>query len=112
MRESAPDESNRPSHRTRFFPIALLLIFLFGVGIYALRYELRSAALLIQFLSPQASGLLVRLEQHQLDEQDVVIPSAQAPCAAGCISRAGLLIRGAWFWFLAFIIWELTSPAS
>jgi pimeloyl-ACP methyl ester carboxylesterase len=77
MRESAPDESNRPSHRTRFFPIALLLIFLFGVGIYALRYELRSAALLIQFLSPQASGLLVRLEQHQLDEQDVVIPSAQ-----------------------------------
>src|ERR1700686_1618070 len=77
MRESAPVESNRPSHRFKFFSIALLLIFLFGAGVYALRYELRSAALLIQFLNPHASGLLVRMERHQLAERGLVMPTAQ-----------------------------------
>jgi pimeloyl-ACP methyl ester carboxylesterase len=77
MSESTPVESNRRSHHFKLYSIMLLPILLFGGAIYALRYELRSAAVLIQFLDPHNSSLLVRLERHQLDTQDVTIPAAQ-----------------------------------
>jgi hypothetical protein len=57
----------------KFLWILPLLILLPAAGIYLLRYELRSSAFLIQFLNPHASGLLVRLERHALDAQEVTI---------------------------------------
>jgi len=91
MKETTPVDSNRPSRRFRFLPITLLLIFLIGAGIYALRYELRSTALLIQFLDPHASGLLVRLERHQVDEQDVSITTTQGAVRGRLYSPRGIV---------------------
>jgi pimeloyl-ACP methyl ester carboxylesterase len=78
----APVESSRPSLRSKFLWVALLFIFLFCIAIYFLRYELRSSALLIQFLDPRASGLLVRLESHPLETQEVIVPTPQGPVRA------------------------------
>jgi pimeloyl-ACP methyl ester carboxylesterase len=79
---AAPFETNRSPMRFKFLWIALLLILLLAAGIYALRYELRSYVFLTQFLDPHASGLLVRLESHRLDIQDVTISTAQGPVRA------------------------------
>src|ERR1700688_4061102 len=82
MRATAPVETNRSSMRFKFLWIVPLLILLLAEGIYALRYELRSYVFLTQFLDPRASGLLVRLESHRLDIQDVTISTAQGPVRA------------------------------
>ena len=74
---NVPREMNPPPLRVKFLWILLLPTFLFALGIYALRYELRSSVFLIQFLDPHASGLLVRLEGHEFDSQDVVLPTTQ-----------------------------------
>jgi pimeloyl-ACP methyl ester carboxylesterase len=77
MRATAPVETNRTFLRLKLFWIFFLLIFLIAAGIYSLRYELRSAAFLTQFLDPHASGLLVRLERHELDTQGVMLSTTQ-----------------------------------
>ena len=78
----APVEPNRQFLRYKFFWIVLPLIPLFCFGIYSLRYELRSGAFLIQFLNPHASGLLVRLERHELDTQEITLSTTQGPVRA------------------------------
>jgi len=78
----APVESSRPSLRFKFFWIALLLVLLFCIAIYSLRFELRSYVFLTQFLDPRASGLLVRLESHELDAQEVTLSTTQGPVRA------------------------------
>ena len=78
----APVESIRPSLRFNLFWIVPLLIILLAAGIYSIRYELRSYVFLIQFLDPHASGLLVRLESHGLDIQEVTLSTTQGPVRA------------------------------
>jgi dienelactone hydrolase len=75
-------KSTHPSRFSVFLWILLIVTALFVVAIYALRFELRSAAFLIQFLDPQAHGLLVRLEGHEFDEQDVALSTSQGPVRA------------------------------
>ena len=58
------------------------MIFSIAVGIYLLRFELRSAAFLIQFLDPRAKGLLVRLERHAFDTQELTFSTSQGPVLA------------------------------
>jgi pimeloyl-ACP methyl ester carboxylesterase len=70
-------ETNRSFMRSNFLWIALLFILLLAAGIYSLRYELRSYAFLIQFLDPHASGLLVRLQGHGLDIQEVSLSTTE-----------------------------------
>jgi len=82
LKSTAPVETNRVFWRFKFFWIALLLILLLGAGLHALRYELRSYVFLIQFLDPRASGLLVRLEGHGLDIQEVTLSTTQGPVRA------------------------------
>ncbi len=77
MRAIVSREINPPSLRVKFLWILPLLIFLFALGIYALRYELRSSVFLMQFLDPHATGLLVRLEGHDFDVQDLALPTTQ-----------------------------------
>lgn len=86
----APVESTRRILRLKFMWIALLLILLLCIGIYSLRYELRSSALLIQFLNPHASGLLVRLESHELDTQEVTLSTTRGPVRARLYVPRGL----------------------
>jgi len=78
----APVETHRPSTRFKFLWIVLLLILLLAAVIYAVRYELRSYVFLIQFLDPHASGLLVRLERHGMDTQEVTLSTTQGPVRA------------------------------
>jgi pimeloyl-ACP methyl ester carboxylesterase len=78
----APVEPNRRFLRLKFVWIILLLILLICMGIYFLRYELRSSAFLMQFLDPHASGLLVRLESHELDTQEVTLSTTEGPVRA------------------------------
>ena len=82
MRATAPVETNRPFLRFKFLWIALLLILLLAAGIYSLRYELRSYVFLIQFLDPHASGLLVQLERHGLEVQEITLSTTQGPVRA------------------------------
>ncbi len=83
MRAIVSREMNRSSLRFKFLWILLLPIFLlFALGIYALRYELHSSVFLMQFLDPHASGLLVRLEGHELDVQDIALPTTQGTVRA------------------------------
>ena len=70
-------ETNRSFVRSKFLWIALLFILLLAAGVYSLRYELRSYVFLIQFLDPHASGLLVRLEGHGLDIQEVSLSTTE-----------------------------------
>jgi pimeloyl-ACP methyl ester carboxylesterase len=86
----APVEPSRPSLRFKFLWVALLLIFLSCIAIYSLRYELRSSALLIRFLDPRASGLLVRLESHPLEAQEVTVPTPQGPVRARLYAPRGI----------------------
>jgi pimeloyl-ACP methyl ester carboxylesterase len=78
----APAEPNRRFLRLKFVWILLLLILLLCMGIYSLRYDLRSSAFLMQFLDPHASGLLVRLESHELDTQEVTFSTTEGPVRA------------------------------
>jgi dienelactone hydrolase len=74
---TAPVETILTSIRFKFLWIALLLILLLAAAIYSLRYELRSIVFLNQFLDPHASGLLVRLEGHGLDTQEVTLSTTE-----------------------------------
>jgi pimeloyl-ACP methyl ester carboxylesterase len=62
--------------------ILLLLALLFAGGAYSLRFELRSYVFLRQFLDPHASGLLVRLEGHAVDAQDLTLSTTQGAVRA------------------------------
>ena len=55
------------------------MVLLTGIGIYGLRYELRSYVFLIQFLNPHATGLVVRLESHAVDAQEITLPTTGGP---------------------------------
>jgi pimeloyl-ACP methyl ester carboxylesterase len=57
----------------------LAIVLLAGIGIYGLRFELRSYVFLMQFLNPRASGFVVRLESHAVDVQDLTVPTTDGP---------------------------------
>ncbi len=82
LKATAPVETDRPFLRFKFLWFVPLLILLLAAGIYSLRYELRSYVFLIQFLDPHASGLLVRIEGHGLDLQEVMLSTTQGPVRA------------------------------
>jgi dienelactone hydrolase len=76
---TAPFKTNRWFMQFNFLSIASPVILLLAAGIYFLRYELRSYVFLNQFLDPHASALLVRLEGHGLDTQEVTLATSQGP---------------------------------
>jgi pimeloyl-ACP methyl ester carboxylesterase len=82
MTAFAPSETTRPNRHSQLFWILVSLIILFAVGIYFLRFELRSAAFLLQFLDPHAQGILVRRESHEFDTQDVTLSTSQGSVRA------------------------------
>jgi len=90
LKATPPVAPNPPLLRFLFLWFALVFVLLLGVGIYLLRYELRSYVFLIQFLDPHASGLLVRMEGHALDMQDIMLPTAQGPVPARLYTPRGV----------------------
>ena len=79
---TANAKTNRPISRFLVHWCGPLLVLLLGLGIYFLRYELRSYVFLVQFLNPHASGLLVRWEGHEWDTQEVTLSTTQGPVRA------------------------------
>jgi pimeloyl-ACP methyl ester carboxylesterase len=80
----------RSFFRSAWFWLAFASVLLLAAGIHALRYELRSYVFLLQFLNPQASGLLVRLESHTMDTQEVTLSTPQGPVRAKLYTPRGI----------------------
>ena len=77
--EAASQDAKRSFPSATFLGLALAAVFLVGAGIYGLRYDLRSYALLAQFLDPRASDLVVRLESHAVETQEIILPTTDGP---------------------------------
>jgi pimeloyl-ACP methyl ester carboxylesterase len=72
-----PAASLKPKRGFRSLTPPLIFLFLAvlaGLGIYFLRYDLRSYSLLIQFLDPNASGMLLRWETHPVETREIALP--------------------------------------
>jgi pimeloyl-ACP methyl ester carboxylesterase len=76
-----PSETNHRARRFYFLWLSLL-VFPVAAGIYFLQYEARSYVFLTQFLNPEASSPLIRLEGHALETQGVVLPTTNGPVRA------------------------------
>src|ERR1700730_1870063 len=76
-----PVEPKQSSTRIKFLWLVLLILPV-AVGVYFLNYQARSYVFLIQFLDPHASGLLIRLEGHGLDVQEVTLSTTHGPVRA------------------------------
>jgi pimeloyl-ACP methyl ester carboxylesterase len=74
--------SNRGRTHEKFWWCALLLAFLFLIGIYSLRYDLRSYSLLIHFLDPSPSGVFLRWETHPVETQEITLSLANGSVRA------------------------------
>jgi pimeloyl-ACP methyl ester carboxylesterase len=74
--------SRRLSFRFRLFWIFLIPIAAIAAGVWALRYELRSYAFLAQFLNPHANDLVVRMERHDVDTQEVSLATTDGSVRA------------------------------
>lgn len=61
-------------HNVKTWLILIVLAILAGLGFNYFRYEIRAYSLLIRFLDPKASGLIVRLERHSVDTQEIALP--------------------------------------
>lgn len=89
--ETMPVASKKRSIvRSAWFWLTFVLLLILGASIHALRYELRSYVFLLQFLNPQASGLLVRLESHAMDTQEVTLSTPQGPVRARLYTPRGI----------------------
>jgi len=85
-----PQESNHGySHRKSWLLWLLLLVF-GGIGINRLRYDLRGYSLLVHFLDPHASGLLLRWETHQVTTYEITFPAANGPVPARLYLPSGV----------------------
>ncbi len=87
---TVPVETNRLSLEFLLVSIGLILLVALGAAIFFLRYELRSYVFLTQFLDPHASGLLVRLEEHPFDTQEITLSTSQGPVRARLYSPRGI----------------------
>jgi pimeloyl-ACP methyl ester carboxylesterase len=58
----------------KFWGIGLFVVALAMMGLYGLRYDLRSYSLLIHFLNPRASGLFLRWETYPVETQEIALP--------------------------------------
>lgn len=81
----------RPDLRWKFLWALSLLVLVFCISAYLLRYELRSYVFLTQFLDPSASGLLVGMERHEFDTQEVTLTTAQGSVRARLYTPRGLV---------------------
>ncbi len=79
MNETRLRDARRLLNPYELVVFGLAITLLAGIGIYGLRFELRSYVFLIQFLNPRASGFAVRLESHAVDVQEITVPTTDGP---------------------------------
>lgn len=92
--DAAANAKRRPTFLLKVFWVFLTLVLLFTATIWALRYELRSYAFLSQFLDPHANGLIVRLERHEVETQEVVLTTTRGPVRARLYTPRGVAHPG------------------
>jgi pimeloyl-ACP methyl ester carboxylesterase len=82
------NNTRRPSHKFRWFclPVGLLLL----MGMFGLRYDLRGYSLLVHFVDPRASGLLLRWESNPVGVQDITLPVGQGSVRARLYMPVGI----------------------
>jgi pimeloyl-ACP methyl ester carboxylesterase len=66
----------------KILALALLAFLLAMMGLYGVRYELHSYAVLIRFLNPRASGLFLRWETNPVKTQEVALSLSQGSVRA------------------------------
>jgi pimeloyl-ACP methyl ester carboxylesterase len=90
-RTSSPVQSNSQFPRVKVWLICLAATLLLVLGAcYYFRYDLRSYAVLIRFLDPHASGLLLRWETHPVETREISLPTTQGPVRARLYLPAGV----------------------
>jgi pimeloyl-ACP methyl ester carboxylesterase len=70
--------------------MCLSVVFLLTIVFYGLRYDLRSYAVLIHFLDPQASGVFLRLETHSVEAQEITLPQVNNSVRARLYMPSGV----------------------
>jgi len=79
-----------PPRRGWLWLLPFLLLLLFGIALYLLRYDLRSYAVLTRFADPQASSPLLRWETRAVTTEDVFIPTANGAIPGRLFLPAGV----------------------
>ena len=82
--------SNRHFQRVTLWLIGLSLAVLLGFAMRHFRYDLRSYSLLTQFMDPHASGLLLRWDTHQIETQEIAIPTTHGSVRARLYVPSGV----------------------
>lgn len=72
--------SRRPGHK--FLWISLCAVYLLAIGVYSFRFDLLGYSLLMHFVNPQASGMILRWESNPVETQDITLPLADGPVRA------------------------------
>ena len=79
----SPRQSNFQTPRATIWLTCLAATLLLVLGAcYYFRYDLRSYAVLIRFLDPHASGLLLRWETHPIKTTEISLPTTHGPVRA------------------------------
>jgi hypothetical protein len=77
-----PDQQRRRKPRTVILLVAVAALLFAGLAIRRVHYELLSYSTLVHFVSPQASGPLLRWETNDVTTQEVTIPTPSGPIPA------------------------------
>jgi pimeloyl-ACP methyl ester carboxylesterase len=86
---SLPDRSPRPAKRTWVW-LGIFLFLLFAAGLFAVRYDFQSYAVLIHFLDPHASSLFLSWETQSVEAQEISLPLPHGPARARLYLPAGV----------------------
>jgi pimeloyl-ACP methyl ester carboxylesterase len=93
MNSSIPtsrDLQRRRRRRALLLWIGAVVLLFAGVAARRLHYELLSYSMLVHFVSPQASGPLLRWESNDVTTQEVTIPTPAGPTPARLYLPAGV----------------------
>jgi pimeloyl-ACP methyl ester carboxylesterase len=74
VKNATAPKADHTFQRLKVWLLGLLVAVLVGLGIFHLRYDLRSYSLLIRFLDPHASGPVLRWETHPVGTQEITLP--------------------------------------
>jgi pimeloyl-ACP methyl ester carboxylesterase len=85
-----PGQQRRKKPLTVILLVAVAALLFAVLAIRRVHYELLSYSMLVHFVSPQASGLLLRWESNDVTTQEVTIPTPAGPIPARLYLPVGL----------------------
>jgi pimeloyl-ACP methyl ester carboxylesterase len=85
-----PDQPRRKKPRTVILLVGIAALLFAALTIRRVHYELLSYSMLVHFVSPQASGPLLRWETNDVTTEEVTIPTPVGPVPARLYLPVGL----------------------